>query len=327
MIGTQEVTPYLYRYNDERNVYLIDTPGFDDTNVSDVDVLMEITNWLSESFEKDVKLSGMLYFHRITDPRMQGSAKKNLLMFQALCGSGQFTNVILVTTMWEDVSESVGIRRETELKETEEFWGCMVQNGSIVERHHNNPESAKRIVEMVLRNNRVELKIQTELVTQERELQDTAAAKTLEAELAEERERSRQREAKRNADYEKALQKQQATLAEALKKQKEEARREAERRDEDLERLKMSLRAADLRAQNERRKREMQEREQEELRKLNEETMKTLQMATSSAQPKRRSHPGPNRIQECRSVTLVGDAYYFCGPDKNERCGYRLPSF
>ena len=126
------MTPYLYRYNNETNVYLIDTPGFDDTNRSDVDVLMEITNWLSESFEKDVKLSGMLYFHRIIDPRMQGSAKKNLLMFQALCGSGQFTSVILVTTMWENVAEREGIRRETELEETEEFWGCMVKNGSIM---------------------------------------------------------------------------------------------------------------------------------------------------------------------------------------------------
>jgi hypothetical protein len=222
--------------------------------------------------------------------------------------------------MWENVSQSEGTRRETELEETEEFWGCMVKNGSVVDRHHNTQESAKRIVERVLRNKRVELEIQTELVTKERPLRDTAAGKTLQIELAKERERSEKREAKRKADYEKALRQQRAALAEEMKRQEEEARQEVEKNKVELRRLQESVRAAELRAQSERAKREKQEREREELRRMNS----ALQRAKSSTKPERRSHPGPNRIQECRSVTLVDDGYFFCGPTTNERLGLSL---
>ncbi|KAH8757824.1 hypothetical protein F5882DRAFT_417839 [Hyaloscypha sp. PMI_1271] len=309
---TQEVTPYLYRYSDDINVYLIDTPGFDDTNRSDVDVLMEITSWLSESFQKDVKLSGMLYFHRITDPRMQGSTRKNLNMFQALCGIGQFRSVILVTTMWENVKMDQGEAREAELKENDEYWGKMRKEGSLVKRHQNTYASAKGIVELVVRNaTMVELDIQKELVTQKKELHDTTAGKTLEAEKVQEREQWEKKEAKSRAKYKDALRQQKADLAEVMRKQKEEARQEVAKRNEDLERLKVRVKAADIRAQNERRKREIQEREQERLRKQNEALQKSVGLRI-------RSHPGPNRIQECRSVTLISDSYFFCGPSEIE---------
>jgi hypothetical protein len=317
------VNAYLYRYNDDINVYLIDTPGFDDTNVSDIDVLWEIVAWLSDSLRIDVKLSGMLYFHRITDPKMQGSAKKNLHMFKALCGSGQFTNVILVTTMWEMVGQDLGTAREKELMDTEEFWGLMLKNGSRVERHNNTQESAKMIVEKFVEKKKVELDIQNEMVREQRDLHDTAAGKTLESELAQERERSERREAKARADYEKALQKQKAgldELAKALQQQQEEARREVQKRNEDLERLKMSLKASDLRAAHERRKRELQEKEQQRLKRITEEKTKALNGSRIPVKPRTRSHPGSNRIQECRSITLIDDSYFFCGPDQSERC-------
>ncbi|KAJ5902344.1 hypothetical protein N7495_002872 [Penicillium taxi] len=82
--GTQAIYSYLYKYDNNTNVYLIDTPGFDDTNRDDSDVLREIAFWLSDSLMKKIKLSGMFYFHPISDPRMQGSAMKNILMFKKL---------------------------------------------------------------------------------------------------------------------------------------------------------------------------------------------------------------------------------------------------
>jgi hypothetical protein len=319
------VKAYLYRYSDDINVYLIDTPGFDDTNRSDIDVLWEIVTWLSDSLKMDVKLSGMLYFHRIIDPRMQGSAKKNLHMFKALCGSGQFTNVILVTTMWEIVNQELGAAREKDLMETDEFWGHMLRNGSRVERHNNTQESAKRIVEKFVEKKKVELDIQDEIVRQQRNLHDTTAGKTLESELAQERERSERREAKARREYERALRHQKEgldELAKALQQQQEEARREVQKRNEDLERLKKSLKASDLRAENERRKRELQEKEQQRLKRINEEKTKALNSPRFPVKPRTRSHPGANRIQECRSITLIDDSYFFCGPDQSE--GYVL---
>lgn len=116
-------------------VYLIDTPGFDDTNRSDDEVLREIATWLTDSFTAEIRLSGIIYLHRISDVRMQGSAKLNLSMFKKLCGPDALKNVILVTTMWDRVSEAEGAAREYELTSTPDFWGWMVSHGSRVYRH------------------------------------------------------------------------------------------------------------------------------------------------------------------------------------------------
>ncbi|CZR62288.1 uncharacterized protein PAC_12185 [Phialocephala subalpina] len=317
-LGTQKVMPYLYQYSEDTNVYVIDTPGFDDTNRSDTEVLIDIVDWLSESIRTDVKLSGMLYFHRIIDPRMSGSAKKNLHMFKALCGSEQFSNIILVTTMWEKVSRKEGQAREKELRETEEFWGLMVQQGSRMERHDNTTKSAKKIVKWFVEKKRVELDIQNEIVKQDRELYDTAAGKTLESELLQERERSGREQAKAKAAHERALQQQKEELAKIMREQEKQARREVRKRNEEIEKLKLLRRAADLRAEHERKERETQEQEQKRLWKVATE-MEALSRSGLSQKPRTRSHPGQNRIQECRSISLIDNSYFFCGPDQCER--------
>ena len=62
-------------------------------------------------------LSGLLYFHRISDNRMAGTPLKNLRMFEELCGKNAFHSVILTTTMWDEVDGETGEERERELKE------------------------------------------------------------------------------------------------------------------------------------------------------------------------------------------------------------------
>ncbi len=52
------------------NVYLIDTPGFDDTNRSDVDTLKLIAHYLSVSYANRVCIGGIVYLHRISDNRV-----------------------------------------------------------------------------------------------------------------------------------------------------------------------------------------------------------------------------------------------------------------
>ncbi|KAH7336127.1 P-loop containing nucleoside triphosphate hydrolase protein [Rhexocercosporidium sp. MPI-PUGE-AT-0058] len=63
---------------DGRTIYLIDTPGFDDTNRSDTAILGEIADWLAETYNFDIKFSGIIYLHRITDTRVGGSGMKNI---------------------------------------------------------------------------------------------------------------------------------------------------------------------------------------------------------------------------------------------------------
>jgi hypothetical protein len=111
---------YKDQNDEDIKVHLIDTPGFDDTNRGDADVLKDIATWLSSTYQKQKLLNGILYLHRIIDPKMAGSAKRNLLTFSELCGSDCFRHVVLTTTIWSLVHAKLGEAREKELIDI--FW-------------------------------------------------------------------------------------------------------------------------------------------------------------------------------------------------------------
>ncbi|KAI8180249.1 hypothetical protein K4K52_003952 [Colletotrichum sp. SAR 10_76] len=189
--GTTTVDVYAYDMSPVRTVYLIDTPGFDDTTRSDAEVLGEIATWLGASYKQHILLHGIIYLHRITDRRMQGAARKNIRMFRQLCGNDDaLSKVHLVTTMWDQVDESVGLRREKELVATTEFWGAMVSKGSLYYRHYHTSESAKRVVNRLAAHDQpITTDMQRQLVDEGRRLSDTAAGQELENELIRQRER------------------------------------------------------------------------------------------------------------------------------------------
>nr|RBQ99978.1 hypothetical protein FVER53263_08695 [Fusarium verticillioides] len=172
---TQHVTAYQCKWSDTYDIYLLDTPGFDDTNRSDTEVLKEIALSLVKTYEDNVKLSGILYLHRITDRRLGGSAQKNLMMFRKLCGKDSLKNVILVTTMWEGEDAATGERREQELIATDGFWGALVEEGAQVSRHNNTRSSAMSLLRTVAKNNRVTISIQKEMVSEHKDLNETEA--------------------------------------------------------------------------------------------------------------------------------------------------------
>ena len=105
--GTKEIQPahlsHVTADGKAYDVYLVDTPGFDDTEMSDTDVLLTFVDWLNLQYKNELKLSGLIYLHRITDDRMTGTATRNLTMMRKLCGDENLKNVLLATTRWEMV--------------------------------------------------------------------------------------------------------------------------------------------------------------------------------------------------------------------------------
>ena len=93
-------------YKDGKRLFLIDTPGFDDTYKSDTDILREVANWLSEAYQRKIQLTGIVYLHRTLDVRLGGAAMKKLRMSKQLCGPEGLSSVVLTTTMWAGVDMS-----------------------------------------------------------------------------------------------------------------------------------------------------------------------------------------------------------------------------
>jgi hypothetical protein len=183
---------HSFRTGNGRNGYLIDTPGFDDTTRSDSDVLKEISYFLAKLYYKSKKLSGLIYLHRVIDPKMGGSAVKNLDIFQKMCGQSAFPSIMLVSTMWEELrpengGTSIGERREAELRSNDRFWGTMEKGGSRIARHNGTASSAKAILSQMVHQKKVVLEIQRQMVDENLSLVKTVAGEFLERSFTEAR--------------------------------------------------------------------------------------------------------------------------------------------
>lgn len=139
-------------------------------------------------YKGSIKLAGLLYLHRISDVRLAGTSLKNLTVFQDLCGNNNLKNVILVTTMWDEVEEPLGNKREQEL--VSNFWEDMLRLGSRTCRFQGTPSSAWEIIGRLdlegSRKGQAPLKIQQEMVDRQLPFEKTTAAKTLLRSLLEE---------------------------------------------------------------------------------------------------------------------------------------------
>lgn len=199
-------------------VNLIDTPGFDDTQASDVDLLRKIASALDAIYGvAEVQLVGMIYMHRITDQRVAGSSLKSMRIFEKICGENNFHCVTIVTTMWNllgsEEGHDDGLDRESTLKDKDEFLGRMIRGGAEMVRDCGEHRTAGTIVDnLAKRRKSMVTALQRELAEPGKTLEDT----TVGAFLSEHLEQARRK-------YEVAREE----LEEAL----EEAKRE---RDEDL---------------------------------------------------------------------------------------------
>jgi len=148
---------------------------------------MELTGWLAEAYEAKILLTGIIYLHRIMDPRLGGKALQNLRMFNRLCGDEALSKVVLATTFWGQINQLVAMNHEIELGK-DEFWGKMIKKGSKVLRQDNGSTSAKTIIEYLVRkrtaaNVGVALDIQKEMVDQGKTLDQTGAGQEMNAQI------------------------------------------------------------------------------------------------------------------------------------------------
>ncbi|KAF9004220.1 kinase-like domain-containing protein [Cyathus striatus] len=174
---TQDVRAYgcLHPDGSGRKVIMVDTPGFDDSERTDYEVLKDIVNWLADTYRQDIVLTGILQLHSIAEVRMRGTPRKNLDVFRRLCGEDALKNVILTTTYWDKVPLNIAEMRESQLKSV--FWGQMIEHGCRINRFYPpTMETAWSLVSSFDNNaRRPALTVQTEIVIQKKKLHQTSA--------------------------------------------------------------------------------------------------------------------------------------------------------
>ena len=172
--------PYSFPFAGVK-ITLVDTPGFNDTTKSDTKVLTDICAWMSSNYRKGKLLSGIIYLHRITDVRMDGTSLKNFKMLQKMCGPDALPNVFLTTTQWSNVSPALGAEREENLRHMD-FWGELIVQGASLEKFEGR-ESGLELIYKLMEKEPKPLSIQDQMVEKGMTLVDTDAGKFINEEL------------------------------------------------------------------------------------------------------------------------------------------------
>ncbi|KAK1757084.1 P-loop containing nucleoside triphosphate hydrolase protein [Echria macrotheca] len=180
---TQDVIPVTYTL-DGRKVTLIDTPGFDDSERSDADILGLVAAYMADTYEQGTLLTGILFLQPINQPRLQGSEMRRTRLFKKLLGENAYQRVVIATTMWNQLTETEATARQNQRMSRTDVWGDMVARGAAVVRHDDTAQSAASIVRRLASHTTpVELQIQQELLANGGRVALTSAGRQLDEDL------------------------------------------------------------------------------------------------------------------------------------------------
>ncbi|KAF3105103.1 hypothetical protein TWF594_005690 [Orbilia oligospora] len=189
---TSEISQYDL-FVDGHRVVLVDTPGFDDTEIPDADIFRNLAEWLAKSYKQGKLIAGIIYFQRITDNRLSKNAKRNIFTFKDICGEGFMENVMLLSTLWarDGAEREKQARREDKYRENGDYWKSMLDQGAKTDRYrHYDPHEfgdaqrrAHEIISKILDNQPQTTRIQQEMVDEERKAHETTAGIHLVSEI------------------------------------------------------------------------------------------------------------------------------------------------
>jgi hypothetical protein len=92
-------------------------------------------------YNEAARIAGILYLHDISQKR---SSKWHRAIVNELCGMCKAQNIVLLMTMWDDIQNTMGERREGELRD--DFWAEMGGRGARMERFHLDVISAQAVI-------------------------------------------------------------------------------------------------------------------------------------------------------------------------------------
>ena len=157
---------------------MIDTPGFDDTYRSDADILEAVAKWLHEQYQHNILLTGVIMLANVDGNRAYRSELNRTRLFKQICGQDAYKNIVIGTTMWSKIANQAdGERQVWERMQSQDFWLSLTLHGTRVIPHEDNKQSAHQIIQMLLNNTPLALKMQRQLHTSNGWVNDTDAGR------------------------------------------------------------------------------------------------------------------------------------------------------
>ncbi|PPQ75025.1 hypothetical protein CVT24_010294 [Panaeolus cyanescens] len=121
------------------SVYLIDTPGFSDSKMSELQIIRKIYHFQRDKF---CSVDQVFYFHRITDKRIPGTVRKIIDVIKAF--NIRSISINIITTMWDNIHGAEALQRAEnnfiELRDV--IWKDEISNRAEIVKFQNTPASA-----------------------------------------------------------------------------------------------------------------------------------------------------------------------------------------
>ncbi|KAI0100424.1 P-loop containing nucleoside triphosphate hydrolase protein [Nemania sp. FL0031] len=172
---------YNFKASSDLSFSLIDTPGFNDTFLDDDEIFMQVAEFMKTTYQSHIKLTAVLYLHPIHHERLERSSLCHLSMFRELCGPDYYKHVVLATTFWSKVQRHVGVKRQEELAQKDEFWGKLKRQGAeIVELPDNRQLCIELLLRLARTHSAAPLQVQVELVDKGLTIGQTKASQIIE---------------------------------------------------------------------------------------------------------------------------------------------------
>lgn len=187
-------------------------------------------------------MNGLIYVHRISDPRTGGTSKRNVRLFKELCGDNSLRNVCIATTNWDRVSEEEGNRWELQLRESPNIFKPLINEGAQLARHDQGIISARSIVNFLIHKDPTKLQIQIELDAGMSLEETSTGAGLLEEILALKAKQKAEMQALKE-EMEAAAREKHAELLAELEEERQQREVQRKKMEEDLENLKMQARS------------------------------------------------------------------------------------
>lgn len=232
--GTQTLTTYTTTVKGNP-IILLDTPGFDDSARSNIDVLSDIVSnlYLFALRGGEIQVRGIIFLYNISEIRFAGSQAKTLEILRTLCGDDCMGNVIIGTTMWDQNSSKFPKQVRREESFSKKYWKGIHSTTRLFE---DDEAAANQIIMDLLALPPVLLLVQREIMKPPHTIQNTTVGKlTMPNGYKEIEELKQQKNAqaqvfqaelnKREADFEKREQDMRKVAEDQLRKSEEESRR------------------------------------------------------------------------------------------------------
>lgn len=176
-LGTEKPTTYYTKINN-REIILLDTPGFDDSGTENLDILADIISnlWVFALRKDEIKTHGVIFLHDISEVRFSGSQRKTLSILKALCGDECMGNVIIGTTKWSP-EKPAKFKKEEEREQRflKEHWGGIYKTTRLPEE--DGRDAAVQVITDLLAKDPVLFRAQREMLRPPHKVENTTAVK------------------------------------------------------------------------------------------------------------------------------------------------------